>query len=704
MRRSQRRNSCVVALVVMLAAIAPPASALVIPGVGNAPMNILAIWGDDIGWFNLSIHNFGIMGYQTPNLDKLGGKLDKDVTGAAITGTWGGMFTDAYAEQSCTAGRAAFITGQHGLRTGMIKVGLPGVDFGLHEDDPTLPQLLKLARYGGYATGQFGKNHLGDLNKYLPTNRGFDEFFGNLYHLNAQEEPEHEDWPDDVSTGDEDAAPFGTQFGPRGVIFSYSSANSPFQNLTGKGPEENIPYEDADYGDDVDGQTVVDTGPLTRHRMKTIDGAFARETMRFMAQARNARKPFFAWYAASRMHVWTHLKEAVAEYEEDTAHTEVPAFDSQCYTTTELLTQNDVCNLSLKDPDTTGYFAEGVTGYGTHPDGMVEHDMYVGQLLAFLQNEPADPLLADAPYASDDGSNLKGKTIVMYTSDNGPESFSWPDGGTTPFRSEKATNWEGAFRVPLLVYWPGKFTGGKISNEIIALQDWFPTLVNYAENTVADTTNADVHGDLAQTANLTPPSAPVNNPHTNVDYKAYLDGYDFGDYLTCVAGQSDTYAAACKGTGPRTEFIYANDDGVIVGIRYNDWKIVFHEQREESFAVWQEPFTALRFPKLMNLRSDPFEKADHDASYYDDYRADRMFALAPAQVAVYKFLQTFRDFPPRQAPPSFTVDVDVDDIIDKCGTAGDVAPHPECFPDPPDPSEDALIRSRFSFPNWGLGS
>jgi len=576
--------------------------------------NILAIFGDDIGWFNLSIYNHGVMGYKTPNLDRIGKE--------------GGMFTDAYAEQSCTAGRAAFLTGQHGLRTGMIKVGLPGVPFGLSHDDPTIAEALKTY---GYATGQFGKNHLGDTNDTLPTTHGFDEFFGNLYHLNAEEEPENPDYPTDPQ--------FAEKFGPRGVIHSYA-----------KGVAYSIKGGEID---EATGQYIADTGRLTSQRMKTIDGVFAREAIRFMDEAQHAGKPFFTWYAASRMHVWTHLKEETG-YE---AGPTVPEFDKLCYTEkadgTSWNSPGGLCNVAI-DPD---YHAEGKTGLGIHPDGMVEHDMYAGLLLDYL-----------------DDAGLADNTIVMYTSDNGPETFTWPDGGTTPFRSEKATNWEGAYRVPLLVRWPGVIKPGFVSNEIIALQDWFPTLVSAASE--ADGKRINIK------ARLKKPKGYALEPGGKA-YRVHLDGYDFLDYFRCVNGFQKSKKACPE--SPRKEFIYTNDDGVLVGMRYDQWKIVFHEQRSEAMDVWQDPFTALRLPKIFNLRSDPFEKADHESNYYADWRFRRLFLLTPAQVGVYKFLNSFKEFPPRQSPPSFSVDIDIKDIIEKCGTADEpLLSNKDCFPLPSD--------------------
>jgi arylsulfatase len=471
--------------------------------------NILVIWGDDIGYWNISAYNQGMMGYETPNIDRIANE--------------GMLFTDAYGQQSCTAGRAAFITGQVPFRTGLTKVGLPGSDLGLKSEDPTIAEFLK---QHGYATGQFGKNHLGDLDEHLPTNHGFDEFFGNLYHLNAEEEPEHEDYPKDPE--------FKKKFGPRGVI--KSSANG----------------------------RIEDTGPLTRKRMETVDEEFTADALDFMERQTKANKPFFLWWNSTRMHIYTHLK---------------PEW-------------------------------KGKTGLGVYPDGMVEHDSHVGQLLDKL-----------------DELSIADNTIVMYSTDNGAEVFSWPDGGTAPFRGEKNDNWEGGFRVPLFVKWPGLIKPGSRSNAIIAHEDWFPTLLA----AVGDT---DIKEKLKKGATI-----------GNKNYKVHLDGYNFLPYFKGDMKE-----------GPRKEFFYFSDTGDLLNLRYNQWKLVFAEQRAHGFEVWQEPFTFLRVPKLFNLRSDPFERADHEAPGYADWRVRRLYALVPAQAYVAQFLSTFRDFPPRQTPASFTID------------------------------------------------
>ena len=491
---------------------------LLLCGIANAQENkpnILVVWGDDIGFWNVSAYNQGMMGYRTPNIDRIAKE--------------GMLFTDAYGEQSCTAGRAAFVTGQSGFRTGLLKVGLPGAKEGLSSEDPTIAELLKPH---GYMTGQYGKNHLGDRDEHLPTSHGFDEFFGNLYHLNAEEEPENPDFPKDPE--------FKKKFGPRGVIKSSADGS------------------------------VEDTGPLTRKRMETVDEETLAGALDFIDRAVEQDKPFFLWWNATRMHIHTHLK---AE-------------------------------------------SEGVTGLGVYPDGMVEHDGHVGQLLAKL-----------------DQLGIADNTIVMYSTDNGAESFSWPDGGTTPFRGEKNENWEGGFRVPLALKWPGVIEPGRVSNEIISHMDWIPTFL-------AAVGEPDLKQQLLGGKTVGDKS-----------YKVHLDGYNFLPYF---AGEVDE--------GPRKEFFYFSDTGDLLNLRYNNWKVVFAEQRAEGFDVWQEPFVFLRLPKLFNLRSDPFEQADHIAIGYPKWRLDRLFALVPAQAFVAEFLGTFKDYPPRQKPGSFSIDQVLDSL------------------------------------------
>jgi arylsulfatase len=444
--------------------------------------NILILWGDDIGFWNISAHNRGMMGYQTPNIDRIAHEgLD---------------FTDYYGQQSCTAGRAAFITGQNPLRTGLTKVGVPGADLGLRPEDPTIAELLKPL---GYVTGQFGKNHLGDTDEFLPSNHGFDEFFGNLYHLNAQEEPEHPDYPKN--------APKELLPRPRGVIHSFA-----------------------------DGR-IEDTGPLTKKRMETIDDEVTAHTLRFIEDAHKADKPFFVWWNATHMHFRTHTKP---EY-------------------------------------------EGRSGQGFYNDAMVNHDDQVGTLLNKL-----------------DELGIADNTIVMYSTDNGPHYNTWPDAGITPFRSEKNTNWEGAFRVPAFVRWPGKFPAGKTLNGIVSHQDWLPTLLAAAGE-------PEIKDKLLK-----------GHKAGNKTFKVHIDGYNMLSYFAGEAKES-----------PRREFFYVNDDAQLVALRFDDWKVVFMEQRAKTMQCWAEPFVVLRLPKMFNLRRDPFERADENANGYWDWHLDHVFILYP---------------------------------------------------------------------------
>ena len=504
---------------VMTATLMPMALSTVSAAETKQP-NILVIWGDDIGQFNVSAYNMGMMGYRTPNIDRIA----RD----------GALFTDWYGQQSCTAGRAAFITGQSPIRTGLTKVGLPGAPEGMRPEDPTIATLLK-AR--GYVTGQFGKNHLGDRDEMLPTNHGFDEFYGNLYHLNAEEEPEHPDYPKNPA--------FKKKFGPRGVIHSFA-----------------------------DGR-IEDTGPLTKKRMETIDEEVTAKTLNFMQQAKDADKPFFIWWNATRMHIWTHLKDE----------------------------------------------SVGKTGLGIYPDGMVEHDGHVGQLLDAL-----------------DALGLNENTIVMYSTDNGAEAMSWPDGGTTMFRGEKNTNWEGGYRVPCVIRWPGVIEPGTVVNEIGSHEDMLPTLLAAT-------------GDTAVKDNLL-----EGRTVGGRTYRVHLDGYNL---LPAFQGTADW---------PRREFLYWTDDGDVAALRYDQWKICFLEQRAHGINVWQEPFVELRLPKLFNLRSDPFERADHEAIDYGRWRAERMFAFAPAAAYVSRWLESFREFPPRQKPGSFNLDRVMEAVMSPQGT------------------------------------
>jgi arylsulfatase len=477
--------------------------------------NILVIWGDDIGYWNISAYSKGMMGYQTPNIDRVAQE--------------GMLLTDHYAEQSCTAGRSSFITGQSVFRTGLSKVGMPGAELGLQPEDPTIAELLKPL---GYATGQFGKNHLGDRDEHLPTNHGFDEFFGNLYHLNAEEEPEHPDYPPA-----EDFPDFRKNFGPRGVIHSYA-----------------------------DGR-IEDTGPLTKKRMETCDEEFLEAALDFIDRQDEAGKPFFVWFNTTHMHFRTHTK-----------------------------------------PESLGQAGRWQSPYH---DTMIDHDKHVGALLDKL----------DELGVADD-------TIVFYSTDNGPHMNSWPDGGMTPFRNEKNSNWEGAFRVPGMVRWPGVIEAGTVSNDIVSLHDWLPTFLAAAGE-------PDIVEKLKK-----------GHQAGEKTFKVHIDGYNLLPYLTGDEEKS-----------PRPGFFYFSDDGDLVAFRYDNWKIVFMEQRVQgTFEIWANPFVPLRVPKLFNLRTDPFERADITSNTYYDWALDRVFLLVPAQNIVGQFLATFQEFPPRMKAASFTVD------------------------------------------------
>jgi arylsulfatase A-like enzyme len=470
--------------------------------------NILVLWGDDIGQFNVSAINRGMMGYKTPNIDRIASE--------------GAYFTDWYGQQSCTAGRAAFITGQSPIRTGLTKVGLPGTPEGLSQEDPTLAVLLKAQ---GYVTGQFGKNHLGDRDSMLPTANGFDEFFGNLYHLNAEEEPEHPDYPKNPD--------FKKKFGPRGVIHSFA-----------------------------DGR-INDTGPLTKKRMETIDEEVNEKALAFMERAAKDDKPFFIWWNSTRMHIFTHLKEE----------------------------------------------SQGKTGLGIYADGMVEHDAHVGQILAKLKE-----------------LGLEENTIVVYSSDNGAEAFTWPDGGTTMFRGEKNTQWEGGYRVPAFIRWPGMIQPGTVINDISAHEDMLPTFVAAAGN-------PDIKEQLLNGTKVGSRS-----------YKVHLDGYNL---IPALQG---------KEAWPRREFLYWTDDGSVAAFRYENWKISFLQQNAVGMAVWQKPFEQLRAPVVTNLRMDPFELAQTIGMGYQRWYLEHMFIIAPSAAYVGKWIQSLKDFPPRQRPGSFNLD------------------------------------------------
>lgn len=505
--------------------------------------NILVIWGDDIGITNLSCYSHGLMGYRTPNIDRLAEE--------------GMMFTDSYGEQSCTAGRASFITGQSCFRTGLTKVGVPAAPIGLQAEDPTIAELLKPL---GYATGQFGKNHLGDLNNYLPTVHGFDEFFGNLYHLNAEEEPEMYDYPPE-----KDFPNFRERFGPRGVIHSWAS-------------ETDDPTEEPRWGR-VGKQKIEDTGPLTKKRMETCDDEFIAAAKKFIKKQAESDTPFFCWVNTTHMHLFTHTK-----------------------------------------PESLGQAGRWQSPYH---DTMIDHDKNVGELLDYL-----------------DELGITEDTMVVYSTDNGPHMNTWPDGAMTPFRSEKDTNWEGAFRVPELVRWPGKIKAGSVSNEIIQHHDWLPTFLAMAgePGIVEKLKQGYQAGDKT--------------------FKVHIDGYNLLPYLTGKEKES-----------PRKGFIYFDDDGNLVALRYDNWKVVFMEQRAQgTLKIWGEPFTTLRLPKLYNLRTDPFERADITSNTYYDWFLHRDYMIFAAQRIALDFADTFNAFPPRQKSASFTID----QALEKMAAANEV--------------------------------
>ncbi len=494
--------------------------------------NILIFWGDDIGQSNLSVYSKGMMGYRTPNIDRIANE--------------GMVFTDYYAEQSCTAGRAAFIMGQSVFRSGLSKVGLPGAAAGMKAEDPTIAELLKPH---GYATGQFGKNHLGDRDEHLPTMHGFDEFFGNLYHLNAEEEPELRDYPPA-----KDYPEFRKKFGPRGVLHCWAD---------GKG-----------------GQKIENTGPLTKKRMETVDEEFLAAAKDFIKRQHKAGTPFFVWFNTTHMHLRTHAK-----------------------------------------PESLGQSGRWQSEYH---DVMIDHDKHVGEMLSLL-----------------DELGIADNTFVMYSTDNGPHMNTWPDGGMTPFRNEKNSNWEGAYRVPCMVRWPGKIKAGSVSNEIASHMDWLPTLLAAAGET-------DIGGKLMK-----------GHKVGNKTFKVHLDGYNLLPYLT-----------GKESKGPRNAFFYFSDDGDLTAMRYDNWKIVFMEQRATgTLKIWAEPFVALRLPKIFNLRTDPYERADITSNTYYDWIFDHAYLLVPAQQIVGEFLATFKEFPPRQKAASFTVDQVMAKLTEGIGSA-----------------------------------
>jgi arylsulfatase A-like enzyme len=489
--------------------------------------NILVIWGDDIGISNLSCYSDGLMGYRTPNIDRIADE--------------GARFTDYYGEQSCTAGRAAFICGQNPIRTGLTKVGMPGATVGLQAEDPTIATALK---EHGYATGQFGKNHLGDRDEFLPTAHGFDEFFGNLYHLNAEEEPELADYPKPA-----DMPNFRERFGPRGVLHSWANPDG--------------------------SQRIEDTGPLTKKRMETVDEEFVAAASGFIRDQVEADKPFFVWFNATHMHFRTHVKPA----------------------------------------------SRGQSGrwQSEYHDTMIDHDKLVGDLLGLV-----------------DELGITDNTIVMYSTDNGPHMNSWPDAGMTPFRGEKNSNWEGAYRVPAVVRWPGRIEAGTVFNDIVSHNDWFPTLLAAAgvpEITEQLLTGTQLNGTM---------------------FKVHLDGHNLVPYLT---GETDR--------SPRQHFFYVSDDGDLTAVRFDNWKLVFLEQRVPgTLQVWAEPFTRLRVPKIFNLRTDPYERADITSNTYYDWILDHAWVCVPMQGFVFAMLQTMIEFPPRQKPASFSLE----QVLDKLRT------------------------------------
>ena len=526
MRRIARITQVVAgALVVLGLAISPSASA------EAKKTNILVIWGDDIGQSNLSVFTKGLMGYRTPNIDRIANE--------------GMLFTDYYGEQSCTAGRSAFILGQSVFRSGLSKVGMPGATLGIRPEDPTIAELLKPL---GYATGQFGKNHLGDRDEMLPCMHGFDEFYGNLYHLNAEEEPELRDYPPE-----KDFPNFRKNFGPRGVLHCWATTTDD-------------PTVDPQFGK-VGRQRIENTGPLTVKRMETVDDDIVGKSIDFIKRQQRAGKPFFVWVNTTHMHFRTHEK-----------------------------------------PESVLQAGRWQSEYH---DVMIDHDKNVGQLLTLL-----------------DELGIANDTLVFYSTDNGPHENSWPDAGTTPFRNEKNSNWEGAFRVPAMVRWPGHIKAGSVSNEIISHMDWLPTFLAIAGD-------PDINEKLLKGYQV-----------GKKNFKVHLDGYNLLPYLTGQVGE-----------GPRKEFFYFSDDGDLMGLRYDNWKVVFAQQRAEgTLNVWSEPFVKTRVPWVYNLRTDPYEHASVTSNTYWDWMLDHAFILMPAQAFVGKFLATFKEYPPRQKAASFTID------------------------------------------------
>ena len=506
-------------------------TALIIPVAATAAdqPNILVIWGDDVGLTNISYNSRGVMGYRTPNIDRIGNE--------------GMAFTDYYGEQSCTAGRSSFIMGQSVFRTGLSKVGLPGAKEGMQEEDPTIAVVLKDQ---GYATGQFGKNHLGDRDEHLPTNHGFDEFLGNLYHLNAEEEPENEDYPADPA--------FREKYGPRGVIHSYA-----------------------------DGR-IEDTGPLTKKRMESVDDETVAAALDFIDRQHEADKPWFVWWSGTRMHFRTHVADERMAWCKE----QYPKVDEyQC--------------------------------------GMIEHDMHIGLFLAKL-----------------DELGIADNTLVFYSTDNGPHMNTWPDAAMTPFRGEKNTNWEGGWRVPAFVRWPGKIPAGRVTNEIVHHMDWLPTFAAVAGKD-------DIKEDLLDG---------YRSKALGRNYKVHLDGYNILPLLTGESEASD-----------RKEIFYFSDDGDLTALRYNDWKAIFMEQKTEAtLRAWMEPFVPLRLPLIVNLRRDPFERGPITSNTYYDWMIDRAYMLVPAQEYVGQFLATFKEYPPRQKAASFSLEQVMDMLTENTGS------------------------------------
>jgi arylsulfatase len=525
--------------ILMHFAVLTCAAALCVPGITQAAEkkpNILVIFGDDIGIANISAYSGALMGYETPNIDRVAKE--------------GIRFLHYYGEQSCTAGRSAFLTGQHIIRTGLSKVGFPGAPMGISQEDPTIGGLL---RNMGYATGQFGKNHVGDRNETLPTVNGFDEFFGNLYHLNAEEEPELPDYPKDPA--------YRAKFGPRGVLKTKATA-------------EDDPTVDPRFGK-IGKQTIQDTGALTKKRMETIDDETSAAAIDFMKRQHVAGKPFFVWYNSTRMHLRTHVR---AEHR--------------------------------------GRYKHGDSEY---IDGMIEHDETIGSLLKTL-----------------DDLGIANNTILVYTSDNGPHMNTWPDGAMTPFRSEKNTNWEGAFRVPMLVRWPGHIKPGTVTNELMSHNDWIPTLMSIAGE-------RDIVSKLLKGYTTAGPQGRT--------YKVHLDGYDQSKFLTTVSGTPGNNNGA---KSARDKFFYSDDDGLLVGMRQGDCKYVFSEQRKEgTMGVWAEPFTTLRLQKVFNLMQDPYERADITSNTFWDWNLNHVGSAYGMMDEVFRFVATFNEYPPRSFPPSF---------------------------------------------------